>query len=131
MKYNITINLTIENNEVPDLRESVGWGRRGQDYPELFERCNFWAGARDDQNRLIAFGYVCGMGLEHGYMEDIIVDPEYQGQGLGMQIVQALLEESERYGLEIVTVTFDSRHTRFYQSCGFTAGSGGVWERST
>lgn len=27
----------------------------------------------NESNKLIAFGYVCRMGLEHGYMEDIIV----------------------------------------------------------
>jgi hypothetical protein len=78
MKYKVIINMPISNNEVPELRELVGWGRRDKDYPSLFERCNFWAGVRDEYNKLIAFGYVCGMGLEHGYMEDIIVHPEYQ-----------------------------------------------------
>jgi hypothetical protein len=72
MNYKVIINIPISNNEVPELREHVGLGRRDEDYPTLFERCNFWAGIRDENNKLIAFGYVCGMGLEHGYMEDII-----------------------------------------------------------
>ncbi len=78
MKVEITVNLPIEDHEVPDLREAVGWGRRDKDYPTLFERCNFWAGSRDENNNLVAFGYVCGMGLEHGYLEDIIVHPNNQ-----------------------------------------------------
>jgi hypothetical protein len=73
MNYKVMINIPISNNEVPELREHVGLGRRDEDYPTLFERCNFWAGIRDENNKLIAFRYVCGMGLEHGYMEDIIV----------------------------------------------------------
>lgn len=55
------------------IREIVGWGRRDKDFPALFERCNFRAVVWDENPNLIAFGYVCGMGLEHGYMEDIIV----------------------------------------------------------
>ena len=55
----IMVNLPIQDNEVPDLREAVGWGRRDKDYPALFERCNFWAGARDETGKLIAFGYYC------------------------------------------------------------------------
>ncbi len=122
------INIPISNNEVPELRELVGWGRRDKDYPTLFERCNFWAGARDENNNLIAFGYVCGMGLEHGYMEDIIVHPEYQGQGIGVELIKELLRESERFGLGIVTVTYEENKTYFYKKCGFTIGSGGVWQ---
>lgn len=120
------INLPISKREVPDLRESVGWERRDKDYPALFERCNFWAGVRAGNNKLIAFGYVCGMGLERGYLEDIIVHPEFQRSGIGLKLVRELLRESERFGLGIVTVTFANQHTDFYKACGFVIGSGGV-----
>lgn len=62
--YKVIINFPILNNEVPELRELIGWSRGDEDYPILFERCNFWAGVRNEHNELIAFGYVCGMGLE-------------------------------------------------------------------
>ena len=75
MNYKVHINMPISNYEVPDLRERIGWGRRDHDYPTLFQRCNFWAGVRDEDNILIAFGYVAGMGLEHGYLEPRCVPP--------------------------------------------------------
>lgn len=130
MDYQVIINMPISKNEVPELRELVGWGRRDEDYPTLFDRCNFWAGIRNENNQLIAFGYVCGMGLEHGYMEDIIVHPDYQKQGIGFKLVKELLQESERFGLLIVTVTYEKHNTNFYKTCGFTLSSGGVWEKS-
>ena len=68
------------------------------------------------------------MGLEHGYMEDIIVHPEYQKQGIGVGLVKELLLESERFGLGIVTVTYEETNTNFYKTCGFTPGAGGVWQ---
>jgi ribosomal protein S18 acetylase RimI-like enzyme len=128
MNYKVIINIPMFNNEVPELRQLIGWGRRDKDYPIVFERCNFWAGVRDENRKLIAFGYVCGMGLEHGYMEDIIVHPEYQKQGIGVELVKELLRESERFGLGIVTVTYEEHNTSFYKACGFTPGSGGVWQ---
>lgn len=121
------INLPLEQHEVPDLREVVGWDRRDQDYPLLFERCQFWAGVKDDSGRLIAFGYLCGMGLEHGYMEDVIVHPDYQGQGNGLKIVNELLAEAERAGIDIITVTFSEENTSFYERAGFKKGASGVW----
>jgi GNAT superfamily N-acetyltransferase len=124
MKYKKIINMPISNHEVPELRELVGWGRRDKDYPALFERCNFWAGARDEYNKLIAFGYVCGMGLEHGYMEDIMVHPDYQKKGIGVDLVKELLREAERFGLGIVTVSYESHNANFYKTCGFTPSPG-------
>lgn len=128
MKYEVIINTPISKNEVPALRELVGWSRREHDYPAVFERCHFWAGVRDETNKLLAFGYVCGMGLEHGYMEDIIVHPDYQRQGIGVELVKALLRESERFGLGMITVSYEENKTNFYKSCGFITGSGGVWK---
>jgi ribosomal protein S18 acetylase RimI-like enzyme len=107
----------------------VGWDARHSDYPILFERCNFWAGLRDANNELIAFGYVAGMGLQHGYMEDIIVHPQFQNKEIGKALVRKLLQEAERVGLEIVTVTYDSKHTSFYTECGFLPCPGGLWTR--
>ncbi|MBY0087723.1 MULTISPECIES: GNAT family N-acetyltransferase [Brevibacillus] len=125
----VLINLPIHNNEVPDLRELVGWERRDGDFPTLLERCNYWAGLRDENGTLIAFGYVCGTGLLHGYMEDLIVHPDHQKQGVGVALVKKLLEEAERTGLGIVTVTYASEHTEFYKKGGFTACPGGLWRK--
>ncbi|QUL55503.1 GNAT family N-acetyltransferase [Paenibacillus tritici] len=129
MNHKVVINLPIEPHEVPTLRQWAGWAGRHADYPVLFERCNFWAGVREVNDELIAFGYVSGMGLQHGYMEDIIVHPHYQNEGLGQALVEKLLEEAERFGLEIVTLTYDSRHTSLYTRSGFTPCSGGVWRK--
>ncbi len=129
MNDNVMINLSIEDKEVPLLRESVGWARRDQDYPLLFERCTFWAGMRGKHGELIAFGYLCGMGLEHGYIEDVIVHPAYQGLGIGAKLVKRLLVEAETVGIEVVTVTFDTKHASFYQRCGFTCGGEGFGEK--
>lgn len=128
MPFKVEINVQVTPEEVPELRAHVGWSRRDKDYPTLFERCNFWAGVKNENNKLIAFGYICGMGLEHGYMEDIIVHPDYQGSGIGLKLVKALLEEAERFGLEIITVSFEERNVNFYEKAGFTIGEGGVWQ---
>nr|WP_090577841.1 GNAT family N-acetyltransferase [Paenibacillus sp. OV219] len=130
MYQKVVINLPIAPHEVPKLRESVGWDGRYSDYPILFERCNFWAGLRDEHNELIAFGYVAGMGLQHGYMEDIIIHSEHQRKGIGEALVKRLLLEADRAGLEIVTLTFDTKLTSFYTKSGFVPCGGGVWRKA-
>ncbi len=129
-KYNILINLEIQNHEIPDLRQAVGWERRDSDYPVLFEHCLFWAGLRDKNYNLIAFGYMVGPGIEHGYLEDIIVHPSYQGKGIGNALVKRLMQEAEDRGISIVTVTFEENNRDFYQGCGSTSCPGGVWRKN-
>jgi len=124
--YEAIINMPIGNDEVPSLRVKIGWGAGVQDYPAVFERCNFWVGVRNENGELIGFGYVCGMGIVHGYMEDIIVHPDYQNKGIGTKLVKKLLEESVEYGLSIVTVTFEEKNAKFYKNCGFDIECGGV-----
>ena len=121
------INMPIENWEVPELRKSVGWQGGPEDYPSLFERCNYWAGIRNESGKLIAFGYVCGTGIVHGYMEDIIVHPDYHGQGLGKILVRSLLGEAKNHNLEIITVSFEPQNADFYVRCGFALTGGGVY----
>jgi ribosomal protein S18 acetylase RimI-like enzyme len=128
--YNVLINLQIKDHEVPELRETVGWERRDEDYPALFGHCLFWAGLRDKNNSLIAFGCMVGPGIEHGYLEDIIVHPSCQGKGIGNALVKRLLQEAEVRRISIVTVTFEEANCNFYEKCGFTSCPGGVWRKN-
>lgn len=129
IEHNVLINPEIRNHEVPDLRQAVGWERRDSDYPILFTYCLLWAGLRDKEGNLIAFGYIVTPGIEHGYLEDIIVHPSYQGKGIGNSIVKKLLQESEKREISIVTVTFEEANLNFYVGCGFTPCPGGVWRK--
>lgn len=128
--YNVLINLQIKDHEVPELRETVGWERRDEDYPALFDHCLFRAGLRDKNNSLIAFGCMVGPGIEHGYLEDIIVHSSYQGKGIGNALVKRLLQEAELRGISIVTVTFEEANCNFYEKCGFSSCPGGVWRKN-
>ena len=126
MEYQVIINDKIEACEVPVLRKKVGWGSRERDYPALLERCDFHASIRSTTGELIGFGYICGMGLEHGYMEDIMIAPEYQRQGLGTMLVKRLLKEARQRGLLIVSVNLDPENEHFYRNCGFEIGLSGT-----
>jgi hypothetical protein len=40
-----------------------------------------------------------------------------------------MLEEAERIGLEIVTVTYVPEHTELYKKGGFIPCPGGIWRK--
>lgn len=92
--------------------------------------CLFWAGARDADGRLVAFAYVTGMGLEHAYLEDVIVHPDCQGEGIGRLLVCGLLEEADKREISIVSVNYEPSIAGFYEKSGFAPCLGGVWRHS-
>ncbi len=56
------------------------------------------------------------------FIEDVVIDEAYRGQGLGKQLMQEVLEEAKKRGVEYVELT--SREIRIaanklYQSLGF------------
>lgn len=126
MDYHVQINPPLPAHAVPDLREAVGWGRREYEYPDLLRRCFFYGGILNERGELIAFGYLVSMGLEHGYLEDVMVHPDYQGRGLGTMLVKAILQEARHRGTLIIAVSLDPENEGFYRGCGFDIGLGGT-----
>ena len=53
-----------------------------------------------------------------GHIEDIFVNPEYQGQGLGEEIVTHLIDLSKEYGCYKCILNCDVNLIKFYQKCG-------------
>lgn len=62
------------------------------------------------------------MGKSSGYVEDVVVDEAYRGQGLGVKLMDALIAEARKKKLDSVHLT--SRPSRvaankLYQKLGF------------
>jgi ribosomal protein S18 acetylase RimI-like enzyme len=58
-------------------------------------------------------------GRAYLYLWVIGVASELQGQGLGGQLLRALIEESERIGIPIYTETQTEGNMRWYERMGF------------
>lgn len=62
------------------------------------------------------------MGKRSGYVEDVVVDEVYRGQGLGVKIMQALIAEARKK--KVASIHLTSRPARvaankLYQKLGF------------
>ena len=69
------------------------------------------------QGRIIAFGRVIGDGRYYAMLADIIVDPEFQGNGLGKYIVNTLNGKLSDY--HFVNLTAAPGADYFYRSLGW------------
>ena len=55
----------------------------------------------------------------HWYLGIMVVDPTYQGRGVGGRLLQPILERASSEGIVCYLVTFIEQAVRFYQKHGF------------
>ncbi|SFG78282.1 GNAT family N-acetyltransferase [Pedobacter insulae] len=69
------------------------------------------------EGQVIAFGRVVGDGRYYAMLADIVVDPDYQGQGLGKYVVTALNNQLIDY--HFVNLSAAPGADPFYKSMGW------------
>lgn len=80
---------TVE--EYQQLREAVGWRNMDKESTEIGLRNSLFSICVIDQERIIGYGRVIGDGSLYFYLQDIIVLPEFQGQGIGQRIMDSIM----------------------------------------
>ena len=117
-------NDTISFEEIFPLYEAVGWTNYTTNPTMLknaLEHSLFLISARDKDGKLIGFLRAVGDGYSIVYIQDIIVLPEYQRQGIGTQLLRQTLEHFKEVYQMILTTDSELKTIAFYESNGFTA----------
>lgn len=80
--------------EFKGLREKVGWGKISNDIvKDSLANSLFIVTVRNQEHDIaVGTGRVVGDGAMYFYIQDVIVDPEYQGQGVGDLIMKNIEE---------------------------------------
>jgi len=115
--------LTV--NEYLNLRASVGWRSLTLRQAEKALRGSLYIMGVYDDDKLIGMGRIVGDGAVICYIQDLIVLPEYHGQGIGSK----LIKELRRYVVSLIgedeMMMFDLMCAKgreaFYEKNGFTA----------
>ncbi len=119
----ITYSNRMEPEEYNFLRLSVGWSEitPGQAKRGL-DNTTFLNVARDDE-KIVGMGRVL---FDYGYtayIGDVIIRPEYQGQGIGSHIVKSLMDQTMDAACEGERVMFilgaAKGKEQFYERFGF------------
>lgn len=102
-------------------RKREGWGEitEAQAYLAL-AGSQFGALARVD-GAIIGFGRVVGDGALNFYVQDLIVDPDWRGRGVGARLLDALVERIEGAAGPGATIALFAAEGRegFYEARGF------------
>ena len=113
---------TIYNEtEVLNLYSSVGWTAY-TDHPHSlkrgFENSLLILGAYTD-NRLVGILRAVGDGETVVFIQDILVNPQYQRQGIGTALIKQTMSRYRHVRQLQLCTDLTEKTKAFYRSCGF------------
>jgi len=106
------------------LRKSVGsTGSEAQIGKAL--QCGLYNVSAKDGDDVIGMGRLVGDGFMYWYVQDVIVNPQYQDKGIGKEIMRLLTKYIEENSLPNTTVTIGLMAAKgkeyFYEKLGYIA----------
>ena len=119
----------IENNRDTDvylsLRKAVNWKELSREQAEKALKNSLYVLTAYEDNEPIGMGRVVGDGAVICYVQDLIVIPEKQSDGIGGMILNRLKEFVAKEGIPGTTMMFDlmcaKGRENFYEKHGFIA----------
>ena len=111
-------NPVVTLEDVLPLYESVGWTNYTQ-HPkmlkEAYKNSLHILGAFNDEGKLVGVLRAVGDGASILFIQDILVYPEYQHQGIGTKLLQLTLEKYKNV-YQIQLATDASKNTVYFMS---------------
>ena len=108
--------------EYNELRRLAEWPTYEQEVVErAFSNTIFSVVARDESRLLIGMGRILGDNAIYLHVQDVIVHPAFQGQGIGKLIMDELLTHIEKVGIRNTNVGLmcSKGREKFYETFGF------------
>lgn len=84
-----------------------------------------WVEQRKTQ-RAVAFARATGDGVFNAIIWDVVVDPSFQGIGLGKAVVERLIQDLVQRGISNIALYSEPRVLGFYRPLGFVADPDGI-----
>ena len=104
------------------LRESVGWTNFSKEQTQAALSNSLYTVAVFENSRAVGMGRLIGDGI-YLIIVDIVVDPAYQGKGIGSKIVSMLIEyaikELPNGGRTSIQLISEKGKEPFYEKQGF------------
>jgi ribosomal protein S18 acetylase RimI-like enzyme len=66
-------------------------------------------------------GRVISDGASDGYIQDVVVLPEFRGRGIGREIIRRLTDRCVAAGLTWIGLVAEPGTQKFYETLGFQA----------
>lgn len=110
-----------DTKSISSLYESVGWFDYTEDSKKLEEafKNSLKVISAWHEDKLIGLIRVIGDGLTIIYIQDVVVLPKYQGNGIGKSLIYSVLGEYKNVKQKILISENTESSIEFYKSIGF------------
>ena len=112
-------NTAVSAAAIGDLRESVGWNRMEQCYRDM-RMTSFYHIAVYDEEFLVGYIDCVSNGVTDGYIQDLMVHPNYQNNGIGTELMHRMIAYLKSKSIYMISVVYDDSLLSFYKRFGFT-----------
>jgi GNAT superfamily N-acetyltransferase len=125
LRDNIAIQLvhSWDEVEIANLYRAGGWWKEESDpeeLPRLIQGSFLFAVAVNIKTgRAVGMGRVISDGVSDGYIQDLVVLPEYRKTGIGTQIVSTLVKKCIELGISWIGLIAEPDTEKFYLPFGF------------
>jgi len=103
---------------IADLRESVGWNRMETVYNDPL-MTSFFHIAAYNGDKLIGYIDSVSNGVTDAYIQDLMVHPDYQGKGIGTELMNRMIATLKERNIYMISVVFEEKLKSFYSRFGF------------
>jgi GNAT superfamily N-acetyltransferase len=111
----------LKESELVALYSAVGWSAYTADPATLgaaVRGSSFVVAARDG-DRLVGLARVVSDDASICYLQDLLVEPEHQREGIGRRLVQAVLDRYPHVRQKVLVTDDDPAQRAFYEALGY------------
>nr|YP_009395899.1 hypothetical protein [Dasya naccarioides]ARW65085.1 hypothetical protein [Dasya naccarioides] len=130
----LDIYLNINNNislyDLEKLCDSVGWVKRpikkvktAIDNSFLIVCLSYY---KDNKKNLIGFARATSDNSFNATIWDVVIHPEFQGKGLGKELMKQIIKKLRHYDISTITLFADPQVIKFYKHLGFVVDPDGI-----
>ena len=111
-------NMPLSPKDIADLRASVGWNRMESEYSNPIMHSYYHIGAYDS-DQLVGFIDCVSNGVTDAYIQDLMVSPLHQGNGIGTELMNRMIKHLKEQKIYMISVIFEDKLKSFYRRFGF------------
>lgn len=110
-------NRKVSVKDLANLRESVGWNRMDNEYKNPL-MTSYYHIAVYENDELIGYVDCVSNGVTDAYIQDLMVHPDYQGKGIGTDLMNKMIECLKEKRIYMISVIFEDSLKTFYEKFG-------------
>lgn len=118
MSTQIVYNAAVSVKDLADLRESIGWNRMENEYKNPL-LTSYYHIAVYEEDILVGYVDCVSNGVTDAYIQDLMVHPDYQGRGIGTDLMKKMINYLKEKHIYMISVVFEESLKPFYEKFGF------------